>query len=48
MNLHSQSKSKEKGITLKAKKDFDENKDSNEEIGLMIRQFNRMPKRKNR
>jgi hypothetical protein len=47
MNFQSQSKSKEKGITLKVKEDFDE-KDSDDEIGLLIRRFNKILRNESR
>jgi hypothetical protein len=42
MSLQSQSKSKVKGVAFKVKEDFDKSKDSDEEIGLLTRRFNKM------
>jgi hypothetical protein len=45
INLQSQSRSKEKGIYLKAKEDYDENKDSDDEISLPTSRFNKMSRK---
>jgi hypothetical protein len=46
INLQWQPKPKEKGIALEAKDESDEHTDLEGEIGLMIRRFNRILKRR--
>jgi hypothetical protein len=46
MSFQSQSKSKEKGMTLKTKEEYDENKDSEEKIEFLAKQFNKMLRRR--